>query len=82
MDVPGRLRIVFTQMDPLDELVSSLLSHRTKNADSARAFRQLREGFPDWESVRDAPVAEVEAAIAPCTWPCLLYTSPSPRDRG
>ncbi|WP_145135151.1 endonuclease III [Roseomonas gilardii] len=59
----------FHALDPLDELVSSLLSHRTKNADSARAFRQLRERFPDWESVRDAPVAEVEAAIAPCTWP-------------
>jgi endonuclease-3 len=59
----------FHNLDPLSELVSSLLSHRTKNADSSRAFRQLREQFLDWEAVRDAPVSEVEKAIAPCTWP-------------
>ncbi len=59
----------FHSLDPLSELVSSLLSHRTKNADSGRAFRQLRERFPEWPQVRDAPTAEVEAALAPCTWP-------------
>ncbi|MBP0446020.1 Fe-S cluster assembly protein HesB [Roseomonas sp. SSH11] len=59
----------FHALEPLDELVSSLLSHRTRNADSARAFRQLRDGFPGWEAVRDAPVEAVQDAIAPCTWP-------------
>jgi endonuclease-3 len=59
----------FHDLDPLSELVSSLLSHRTRNADSARAFRALRERYPDWSDVRDAPVAEVEAAISACTWP-------------
>ena len=59
----------FADLDPLSELVSSLLSHRTKNADSARAFRQLTARFPTWEAVRDAPTAEVERALAPCTWP-------------
>lgn len=59
----------FHDLDPLDELVSSLLSHRTRNADSARAFRELKARFPDWAAVRDAPVAAVEAAIQPCTWP-------------
>lgn len=59
----------FGDLDPLDELVSSLLSHRTRNADSARAFRTLRERFPDWEAVRDAPIAEVQDAISACTWP-------------
>jgi endonuclease III len=59
----------FHDLDPLSELVSSLLSHRTKNADSGRAFKRLRERFSSWEAVRDAPTAEVEAAIAPCTWP-------------
>ena len=59
----------FHEMDPLSELVSSLLSHRTKNADSARAFRQLRARFPTWDAVRDAPVADVESAVAPATWP-------------
>jgi endonuclease-3 len=59
----------FHDHDPLSELVSSLLSHRTRNADSARAFHTLRERFADWSAVCDAPVEEIEAAIAPCTWP-------------
>ena len=59
----------FHDIDPLSELISSLLSHRTRNRDSARAFRELRSRFPDWAAVRDAPVGEVEAAIAACTWP-------------
>ena len=59
----------FHDLDPVSELVSSLLSHRTKNRDSGRAFRQLRAAFPTWAAVRDAPTAEVEAAIAPVTWP-------------
>lgn len=58
----------FHNLDPLSELVSSLLSHRTRNADSAKAFQQLRHCFPTWETVRDADTAEVERAIAPCTW--------------
>lgn len=59
----------FHTLDPLSELVSALLSHRTRNADSARAFRELRSRFANWEAVRDAPTGEVEAAIATCTWP-------------
>jgi endonuclease-3 len=59
----------FHQMDPLSELVSSLLSHRTKNRDSGRAFKALRARFATWEAVRDAPTAEVEDAIAAATWP-------------
>ncbi len=59
----------FHELDPLSELVSSLLSHRTKNADSGRAFRQLRARFADWPSVRDAPTSDVETAISACTWP-------------
>jgi endonuclease-3 len=59
----------FHELDPVSELVSSLLSHRTRNRDSGLAFRRLRERFPTWEEVRDAPVAAVEEAIAPVTWP-------------
>lgn len=56
-------------LSPLDELVSSLLSHRTRNADSRRAFLALREGFDGWAAVRDADTAAVQDAITPCTWP-------------
>lgn len=59
----------FHDHDPLSELVAALLSHRTKNRDSAQAFRQLREALPTWAAVRDAPPDAVQAAIAPATWP-------------
>ena len=59
----------FHDLDPLSELVSSLLSHRTKNRDSGRAFKQLRARFPTWLEVCNAPVGEIEAAISPATWP-------------
>lgn len=59
----------FHELDPLSELVSSLLSHRTKNRDSGRAFKALRAAFATWDEVRDAPVHRVEQAIAAATWP-------------
>ncbi|MBS7564648.1 hypothetical protein KHS38_09535 [Mucilaginibacter sp. Bleaf8] len=68
-EVYGRDIRYFHDLDPLSELVSALLSHRTTNRNSGQAFRNLREVFGTWEAVRDAPVAEVQAAISPCTWP-------------
>ena len=59
----------FHNLDPLSELVSSLLSHRTKNQQSGKAYKQLRALFPTWEAIRDAPIAEIQQAIAPCTFP-------------
>lgn len=58
----------FHSLDPLSELVSALLSHRTKNKDSHKAFQQLVAQFPTWEAVRDAPTEQVQTAIASCTW--------------
>ncbi|MBE9010664.1 Fe-S cluster assembly protein HesB [Pseudanabaenaceae cyanobacterium LEGE 13415] len=58
----------FHNLDPLSELVSALLSHRTKNADSDRAFKRLKAKFPTWEAVRDASEKEIEAEIISCTW--------------
>jgi endonuclease-3 len=59
----------FHHIDPLSELVSSLLSHRTRNHDSGTAFKALRARFPAWDLVRDAPLAEVQEAISAVTWP-------------
>ena len=59
----------FSTKDPLSELVSALLSHRTKNADSHRAYQELTATFPTWEAVRDAPAAAVQHALRACTWP-------------
>ncbi|HEY1020749.1 MAG TPA: hypothetical protein VGE06_00490 [Flavisolibacter sp.] len=68
-EVYGRNIRYFHDLDPLSELVSALLSHRTRNSASGQAFKNLRLLFGTWEDVRDAPAALVEDAIAPCTWP-------------
>jgi endonuclease-3 len=61
----------FHSLDPLSELISSLLSHRTKNADSGRAYKTLKARFETWEQVRDAPTNAVQECIASVTWPEL-----------
>lgn len=53
----------------MSELIAALLSHRTKNADSHRAFQQLMQQFSSWQAIRDAPTEAVQQAISPCTWP-------------
>jgi endonuclease-3 len=50
-------------MDPISELVSTILSQNTNDVNRDRAFRELRVRLPTWEAVRDAPVEEVKDAI-------------------
>jgi endonuclease-3 len=59
----------FHTLDPVSELISSLLSHRTRNADSGRAFKALRARYTDWRVMMNAPTEEVEATIEAVTWP-------------
>lgn len=47
------------------ELVSTILSQNTNDRNRDLAFNALRARFPTWEAVRDAPGAEVRAAIRP-----------------
>jgi endonuclease III len=61
----------FSERDPLSMLISMILSHRTRGAEQMTAYRALLDQFGSWEGVRDAPVAAVEAAIAPVNWPEL-----------
>jgi endonuclease III len=51
--------------DPLAELVLTVLSQSTNDRNRDVAFLRLRERFPSWEAVRDAPLEEVEEAIRP-----------------
>src|SRR5919109_2174116 len=51
--------------DALGELVLTVLSQSTNDRNRDVAFLRLRDRFPAWEAVRDAPVEEVEAAIRP-----------------
>jgi endonuclease-3 len=48
---------------PLDELIGTILSQHTSDINSGRAFAALKAAYPDWESVRDAPVAELAETI-------------------
>jgi endonuclease III len=50
---------------PLDELVTTVLSQSTTDANQHRAFAALRDAFPTWDAARRAPVEEVERAIRP-----------------
>jgi endonuclease-3 len=51
--------------DPLAELVLTVLSQSTNDRNRDVAFLRLRERFPTWEAVRNAPVEEIEEAIRP-----------------
>ncbi len=50
---------------PIAELVLTVLSQSTNDRNRDVAYLRLRRRFPDWEAVRDAPVAAVEEAIRP-----------------
>ncbi len=50
---------------PLAELILTVLSQSTNDRNRDVAYLRLRQRFPRWEQVRDAPVSEVEAAIRP-----------------
>jgi endonuclease-3 len=50
--------------DPVDELIWTILSANTNDANSGRAFRRLKATFgDDWEAVRIAPLEEIKEAI-------------------
>jgi endonuclease-3 len=51
--------------EPISELVLTVLSQSTNDRNRDVAFMALRERFPTWEAVRDAPLADVEEAIRP-----------------
>jgi endonuclease-3 len=59
----------------VDELVSTILSQNTNDANRDRAFDALRARFPTWEAVRDAAETEVIDAIRPAG----LATQKGPR---
>jgi endonuclease-3 len=51
--------------DPVSELVLTILSQNTSDANSGRAFVRLMQAFPTWDAVIDAPLPELIAAIQP-----------------
>ena len=49
--------------DALGGLIATILSQHTSDLNSERAYARLREAFPDWADVRDAPVEAVADEI-------------------
>jgi endonuclease III len=49
----------------IDELVCTILSQNTNDRNRDSAFNALIRRYPTWEAARDAPLAEVIAAIRP-----------------
>ncbi|QMW05095.1 endonuclease III domain-containing protein [Spirosoma foliorum] len=55
--------------DPMHELIGTILSHRTTHANEVIAYRTMRERFPTWEQVRDAPLRDLIDAIQTANYP-------------
>ncbi len=69
--IRDRLRLVYgipraePHGHPIAELILTVLSQSTNDRNRDVAYLALRERFPTWEQVRDAPVDELELAIRP-----------------
>ncbi|GAA4314157.1 endonuclease III [Nibribacter koreensis] len=67
-DVFGLLP-TYPRRDPMRELISTMLSHRTTHANEEKAYSQMLERFPTWQEVMDAPVEELADALSPAEFP-------------
>ncbi|MEW6581918.1 MAG: endonuclease III [Actinomycetota bacterium] len=54
---------------PVAELVTTILSHATTDANERRAFARLTARYPTWDAVRAAPVEDVMDAVRPAGMP-------------
>jgi len=61
--------VPFSSNDPMSQLVDIILSHRTRDEQTAAAWNNLLKRFGSWEAVRDAPTGEVQETIANVNWP-------------
>jgi endonuclease III len=52
-------------LEPLDELVLTILSQNTSDRNTERAYAAMRARFPAWAQVRDADTAELERVLRP-----------------
>jgi len=50
---------------PVTELVRTVLSQNTNDRNRDVAFERMRERFPTWEEVREAPLEELKDALRP-----------------
>jgi endonuclease III len=55
--------------EPMRELISTMLSHRTTHADEELAYTRMWERFGSWEGIRDAPVEALAHEIRSARFP-------------
>jgi len=53
------------RLEPLSELVFTILSQNTSDVNRDRAWKRLKDRFPTWEEVLTADVEEIADAIRP-----------------
>lgn len=53
------------RLDPLEELVYTILSQNTSDANSLRAYRAMRARYPTWEALAEAREADLVETIRP-----------------
>jgi endonuclease-3 len=51
------------RLPPLDELILTVLSQNTNDTNRDRAYADLRDRFPQWDDVADAPLPAIARAI-------------------
>lgn len=51
------------ELPAVDELVCTILSQNTNDINRDKAFKELKERYPTWETVRDADPAELQYVI-------------------
>lgn len=72
-EIFDRLRPLFPQagefrvLDPVEQLLKSIISSRTRDEISWPAFFRLVRRFPSWQAMADAPVEAIEAMIPDIT---------------
>src|SRR5438105_6507522 len=55
--------------EPMHELISTILSHRTTQKNEAEAYDNMWKHFGSWEAIRDAPLEELIESLSPATFP-------------
>lgn len=58
----GRPRMI-SRFEPMEELISCIMSQHTTDANSFPAFARLRVAFPDWQDAVDAGPERVADVI-------------------
>jgi endonuclease-3 len=67
-----------SHLDPISQVVSTIISQNTSDVNRDKAFERLRVRFASWEVLRDAPVEAIEEAIRPAG----LARQKAPRIKG